>query len=50
MKIDVLTFDEEEDGSATVVFNLDAEAIAEFVKIGILKALIDAANDSKEST
>jgi hypothetical protein len=42
-KIEVVSFVENEDGSANVVFDMDKEAVETFAKIGILKVLTDEA-------
>jgi hypothetical protein len=42
-KIEVVSFVENEDGSANVVFDMDKEALETFAKIGILKVLTDEA-------
>ena len=42
-KIEVVSFVENEDGSANVVFDMDKEAVETFTKIGILKVLTDEA-------
>lgn len=43
-KIEVVSFAENEDGSANVVFDMDKEALETFAKIGLLKVLTDEAN------
>jgi hypothetical protein len=43
-KIEVVSFAENEDGSASVVFDMDKEALETFAKIGLLKVLTDEAN------
>lgn len=42
-KIEVVSFTENEDGSALVVFDMDKEALETFAKIGLLKVLTDEA-------
>ena len=43
-KIEVVSFVENEDGSANVVFELDKQSVEIFTKIGLLKVLTDEAN------
>ena len=43
-QIEVISFTENEDGSANVVFKLDKKSVEIFVKIGLLKVLTDEAN------
>jgi hypothetical protein len=43
-QIEVISFTENEDGSANVVFELDKKSVEIFVKIGLLKVLTDEAN------
>lgn len=47
MKIDVTEVIDHEDGSCTITFDLETETLNTFARIGLLKVLTDAANDSK---
>jgi hypothetical protein len=44
MEIDIESITDNEDGSATIVFNIDHESLRIFAEIGILKTLTDVAN------
>ena len=48
MKLEVTSYIENDDGSATVVFDMDNDTLHCFAKIGILKALTEAAERTKE--
>ena len=48
MKLEVTSYIENDDGSATVVFYMDNETLHCFAKIGIMKALTEAAERTKE--
>jgi hypothetical protein len=43
MKFDVVSFEDNDDGSGTMVVDFDNEALIAFAKIGILKVLTDEA-------
>ena len=47
-KIDIVEIKENEDGSCTVVFDMDSDLVVHFAKIGLLKVLLDAAKDIVE--
>jgi hypothetical protein len=42
MQIEVVSVVENEDGSANVVFDMDVEAKETFLRLGIMKALMDS--------
>ena len=42
MKIEVVSVEDQEDGSAFVAFDMDEEAKETFIRIGIIKSLMDA--------
>jgi len=44
-KIEVVSVNENEDGSMSVTFDMDQEFVIAFAKIGLLKVLIDSAKD-----
>jgi hypothetical protein len=44
-KIEVVSVNENEDGSMSVTFDMDQESVIAFAKIGLLKVLIDSAKD-----
>ena len=44
--IKILEFKENEDGSADISFEMSQDELKEFAKIGILKVLVDAANET----
>lgn len=44
-RIEVVSMTDHEDGSATVVFDMDAESLKKFAEIGLLKVLTDHANN-----
>lgn len=46
MKIEVLNFVELEDGSGVMTVEMDAEMISAMAKIGLLKVLTDAADQT----
>lgn len=48
MKFEVINFQDEDDGSALLTVDMDYEAIVAFAKIGLVKALTDAAEKSIE--
>lgn len=43
MKFDVISFKDNDDGSATMVIDFDNEALIAFAKLGIIKTLTDEA-------
>ena len=44
-KIEVVSVNENEDGSMSVTFDMDQESVIAFAKIGLLKVLIDSVKD-----
>jgi hypothetical protein len=48
MKLEVTSYTENDDGSATVVFDMDNDTLHCFAKIGIMKALTEAVERTKE--
>jgi hypothetical protein len=48
MKLEVTSYTENNDGSGTVVFDMDNETLHYFAKIGILKVLTEAAERTKK--
>jgi len=44
-RIEVVSMTDHEDGSATIVFDMDAESLKKFAEIGLLKVLTDHANN-----
>ena len=48
MKLEVTSYTEHDDGSGTVVFDMDNETLHCFAKIGILKVLTEAVERTKE--
>lgn len=46
MRIEVIKVVDNEDGSATVEFDMDEDSLRVFAKIGVLKALSDAAKEA----
>jgi hypothetical protein len=48
MIIEVVSIEENQDGSALVVFDMDQEAKECFIRIGIIKSLMDGLNSAKE--
>ena len=48
MKIEITSYSDNDDGSGTVVFDVDTETLHCFAKIGILKVLMEAAERTKE--
>lgn len=48
MKIEVVTIDENEDGSADVVFNMDEESISALLRLGIITALRNGIEEAEK--
>jgi hypothetical protein len=46
MNFEVVKFDNHDDGTATVIFDMDNEALEAMAKIGLLKVLTDAAEQA----
>ena len=44
-QIEVVSVNENEDGTMSVTFDMDQESVIAFAKVGLLKVLIDAAKD-----